>query len=134
MNVGIGPVQVAQRFVQTASHGLENEPFVLCMGLGPGNGQAEFEWHVETRHAGSVAVQLHSSEIVNRIGATFDETSNPVEPPIARDSERGSRQEAYGTQRRDVGEVQEVNCWSYGMLRKTASLVFGMATEWSPGP
>jgi|HubBroStandDraft_4_1064222.scaffolds.fasta_scaffold290361_1 hypothetical protein len=81
-----------------------------------------------------MAIQLHSREIVNRIGATFDETSDPVESPIARDSERGSRQEAHGAQRRDVGEVQPDELGIVRDIEKTASLVFGMATGWSPGP
>jgi hypothetical protein len=118
LDVGVGSIQITQRFVQATPHGLENKPFVLRMRLRPRHCQAELKRHIETRRAWHLAIELHAGQVVNRKRATLDEARNPVEPPVACDSERGfghQRQCAHGGdvceilpgKLRIVGDVQE---------------------------
>src|SRR5271166_706544 len=108
VDVGICAIQIAQRFRQSAFRRLEDEPTVVRMGACPRHSQTQFERHVETRRAGSVAVKLDAGKIMNRKRAAFDERCDAVQPAVACNAKRCPRQKSHCTQRRNVGKVESL--------------------------
>ncbi len=67
-----------------------------------------------------VAIELDAGEVMNRIGAAFDEGSDAVEPAIASDAERRPRQKAHRAQGRDVGKIERLEGFVVGNIDEDA--------------
>lgn len=74
-------------------------------GLGDTDSQAEFEGHIESRCAGTVTVQLHPRQVVNRVLRRCDQGANSLQASSAKGNfERGARLESEGAEACDVGQ------------------------------
>jgi hypothetical protein len=81
VNINVGAIEVAERFVDTAPDRLTNDPGVF--GAIHSDRQPELERHVEARSARSGAVQLHAGQVVNRISRGSNEGDYALQAPLA---------------------------------------------------
>jgi hypothetical protein len=73
--------------------------------LGDADSQAEFEGHIESRCAGTISVQLHPRQVVNRVLRGCDQGANSLQPSPAKGNfERGARLKSERAKARDVGQ------------------------------
>lgn len=80
MNIQIGAIQVAERLLRAPLYRFGDEPGVpVWIELGPCDGKAEFEWHVESGRGRVGSVELYPGEIVNGITTTLNERKNPIQ-------------------------------------------------------
>lgn len=82
MNADISSVQVAERLVDSVLHGFTNVPPLSSIKGVLRNSKAKFKRHVEPRYTGGSSVQFNSREVMNRIGALFDQFDYTLKPTL----------------------------------------------------
>jgi hypothetical protein len=105
VDINVSPVEVAQRLLNPVRLRLTDDPGMLESASSfHGDGQAQFEWHVESRGSGTDVVQLNSREVMDRIFRFCDQAENPIQPPAAQwNLQCGSGNEPEGAGRSDIG-------------------------------
>lgn len=95
MNIRVASVEVAERLLESAMSGLEDEPGVSRRTqLLPSNRHSEFARHIEPGSRWRIPVDLHSGEVVDGVAAALDQSKNPLETTLAAgDAEGGSQAE-----------------------------------------
>jgi hypothetical protein len=105
MNVCVGAIDIAQRFLDAMRLRFADDPCVA--GLVDADGQAEFEWHIESRRARAVSIQLHPRKIVDGILGFFDKSADSFEPSFTEwNLESRPRLETECAKAGDVGQQE----------------------------
>lgn len=108
MNVGIGSVQIAQRFRESVRLGFENKPFMVGAGSErPIDRKSQLKWHVESRSWRRIAVKLDSRKIVKRVSASLNEFDDSLKAPFrARNLNCRSGSQSERAQTSDKGQIE----------------------------
>src|SRR5271155_2970047 len=81
VDMRIGPVKIAQRFLQPVMLGLEHKPLMLRVGAKrPTDCQTKLKGHIESGRCRRVTIKLDSRQIVKRIPAPSNQLDDSLEP------------------------------------------------------
>jgi hypothetical protein len=122
MNIRVASVEVAERLLESAMSGLEDEPGVSRRTqLLPSNRHSEFARHIEPGSRWRIPVDLHSGEVVDGVAAALDQSKNPLETTLAAgDAEGGSRLKTELAQSDDIGQIETTEPIVIGNIQKNS--------------
>jgi len=108
MDVRIRSAEVAERSVDPIPLGFADKPCVKSwIEFGPGDSQAKFKRHVESRDAWSSSRDLDAGQVMDRISTALNELKYSIEPPLtSRDTQRDSRLQTELDEANYIGEIR----------------------------
>ena len=108
MDVRIGSIEIAQRFLEPMRFGFEHKPLVLRAGATcPVDRQAQLEGHVESWRCRRITIELDSRQIVKRIFASSNQLDDSFEASLRTGNlDSGARSQAECTETCDERQVK----------------------------
>src|SRR3989442_4883853 len=80
VTIGIGPTEIRECSLSPMGSRFQDDPSVLRRAVGAQrNRQSQLEWHVEARRS---MVQLHATEVVERIAAALEQPENATQTTL----------------------------------------------------
>src|ERR1700722_7817979 len=92
------------------------------------DGEAQFKWHIESRHSRRSRVQLHARKIMDRIGTALDKVEYSFKPASARGDFR--RRAWYQAECAQTGDIRQIEILKPAVVRDVQKYGIPLSPSW----